>query len=78
MDDRDTKGDLYEYMLSKLGSARDQRPVPYPSCCYQNDGEYDRAKLNGDSNDVICDPASGTCGFLMARKNMCAHTIKLR
>ena len=28
MDDRDTNGDLYEYMLSKIATAGHERPVP--------------------------------------------------
>src|SRR5699024_576320 len=62
MVDRDTKGDVYEYMLSKIASAgqngqcRTTRHI---------------IKLMVDmmatqSDDTICDPACGTAGFLVA------------
>jgi type I restriction-modification system DNA methylase subunit len=31
MEDRDTKGDLYEYMLGKIATAGAERPVPHPA-----------------------------------------------
>tara|TARA_B100001750_G_scaffold182834_1_gene151537 strand:- start:6694 stop:8172 length:1479 start_codon:yes stop_codon:yes gene_type:complete len=62
MADRDTKGDLYEYMLGKIASAG------------QN-GQFRTSRhiiqLMVDMTaptpkDVICDPACGTAGFLVA------------
>jgi type I restriction enzyme M protein len=62
MDDRDTKGDLYEYMLGKIASAGQNGQFRTP-----------RHIINLMVNlmaptpqDVICDPAAGTCGFLVA------------
>lgn len=61
MDDRDTKGDVYEYLLSKLqtegrnGQFRTPRHVI-------------RMMVNmvaPTPDDLIADPACGTCGFLM-------------
>jgi type I restriction enzyme M protein len=62
MEDRDTKGDLYEYMLGKIASAGQNGQFRTP-----------RHIINLMVNlmaptpeDVICDPAAGTCGFLVA------------
>lgn len=62
MDDRDTKGDVYEYMLGKIASAGQNGQFRTP-----------RHIINLMVNlmaptpgDVICDPAAGTCGFLVA------------
>ncbi len=43
MADRDTNGDLYEYLLSKIATAGSQRPVPHPAAHHQADGRHDRA-----------------------------------
>ena len=66
MDDRDTKGDLYEYMLSKLLSSGTNGQFRTPRHIIQMMVEMTAPKLDGDKSDIICDPASGTCGFLMA------------
>jgi len=66
MDDRDTKGDLYEYMLSKLQSSGTNGQFRTPRHIIQMMVEMTAPKLDGDKSDIICDPASGTCGFLMA------------
>ena len=62
MADRDTKGDLYEYMLSKIATAGQNGQFRTPRHII---------KLMVDMtaptpNDVICDPACGTAGFLIA------------
>ena len=62
MDDRDTKGDLYEYMLGKIASAGQNGQFRTPRHIIQLMVELTAPK----SDDVICDPASGTCGFLVA------------
>ncbi|MFL2778492.1 MAG: N-6 DNA methylase [Paracoccus marcusii] len=61
MDDRDTKGDVYEYMLGQIASAGQNGQFRTP-----------RHIINLMVNltkptpeDVICDPAAGTCGFLV-------------
>ena len=77
MEDRDTKGDIYEYMLSKLATSG-------------TNGQFRTArhiiKLMVDltaprPDDLIIDPAVGTAGFLVAgflatgppfRKRICA------
>jgi type I restriction enzyme M protein len=61
MDDRDTKGDVYEYMLSKLATAGTNGQFRTPRHLI---------KLMVDMTaptpeDTIIDPAAGTAGFLM-------------
>lgn len=62
MDDRDTKGDLYEYMLGKIASAGTNGQFRTPRHIIQLMVEMTRPT----PEDVICDPAAGTCGFLVA------------
>jgi type I restriction enzyme M protein len=62
MADRDTKGDLYEYMLGKIASAGQNGQFRTPRHII---------KLMVDMTapvpkDTICDPACGTAGFLIA------------
>ena len=61
MDDRDTKGDLYEYMLGKIASAGTNGQFRTPRHIIQLMVEMVRPT----PDDVICDPAAGTCGFLV-------------
>ena len=62
MDDRDTKGDLYEYMLSKIASAGQNGQFRTPRHIIRLMVEM----MEPTPQDTICDPASGTCGFLVA------------
>lgn len=62
MQDRDTKGDLYEYMLGKIASAGQNGQFRTPRHIIKLMVEM----VAPTANDVICDPASGTCGFLVA------------
>ncbi len=62
MDDRDTKGDLYEYMLGKIASAGQNGQFRTPRHVIKLMVELTRPQ----PRDVICDPAAGTCGFLVA------------
>jgi len=61
MEDRDTKGDLYEYMLGKIASAGQNGQFRTPRHIIQLMVELTKPT----PKDVICDPASGTCGFLV-------------
>ena len=62
MEDRDTKGDLYEYMLGKIASAGQNGQFRTPRHIIRL-----MVELTAPSaKDVICDPASGTCGFLVS------------
>jgi len=62
MEDRDTKGDLYEYMLGKIASAGQNGQFRTPRHIIRLMVEITAPT----SKDIICDPASGTCGFLVA------------
>lgn len=62
MVDRDTKGDLYEYMLGKIASAGQNGQFRTPRHIIKLMVEM----MNPQPSDTICDPACGTCGFLVA------------
>jgi type I restriction enzyme M protein len=62
MEDRDTKGDVYEYMLGKIASAGQNGQFRTPRHIIQLMVELTAPK----PDDVICDPACGTAGFLVA------------
>jgi len=62
MDDRDTKGDIYEYMLGKLATAGQNGQFRTPRHIIQLLVDLTAPQ----PKDTICDPASGTCGFLVA------------
>jgi type I restriction enzyme M protein len=76
MYDRDTKGDLYEYMLSKLSSSGTNGQFRTPRHIIQMMVEMTQPKLDGNKSDIICDPASGTCGFLMASEEYVRKQFK--
>ena len=61
MEDRDTKGDLYEYMLGKIAAAGQNGQFRTPRHIIK----LMVALTQPTPKDVICDPASGTCGFLV-------------
>ncbi len=62
MEDRDTKGDLYEYMLGKIASAGQNGQFRTPRHIIQL-----MVELTAPTpRDAICDPACGTGGFLVA------------
>ncbi len=62
MEDRDTKGDLYEYMLSKIATAGQNGQFRTPRHIIKM-----MVELTAPTpKDIICDPACGTCGYLVA------------
>ncbi len=62
MKDRDTKGDLYEYMLSKIATAGQNGQFRTPRHIIKM-----MVDLTAPTpKDIICDPACGTCGFLVS------------
>ncbi len=61
MDDRDTKGDLYEYLLSMIASAGENGQFRTPRHII----ELMVRMMAPKPTDTICDPAAGTAGFLM-------------
>lgn len=62
MADRDTNGDLYEYLLSKIASAGVNGQFRTPRHIIK----LMVALTAPQSADEICDPACGTAGFLVA------------
>ncbi|MBL8529333.1 MAG: SAM-dependent DNA methyltransferase, partial [Burkholderiales bacterium] len=81
MEDRDTKGDVYEYMLGKIASAGQNGQFRTPRHIIRLMVELTAPQ----PGDVICDPACGTAGFLVAagehlreRHPNILHDAKLR
>ena len=62
MEDRDTKGDIYEYLLSKLSTSGINGQFRTPRHIINM--MVDMVQPNKE--DVVCDPSSGTCGFLVS------------
>jgi type I restriction enzyme M protein len=62
MEDRDTKGDLYEYMLGKIATAGQNGQFRTPRHIIRLMVELTAPQ----PTDIICDPACGTAGFLVA------------
>ena len=62
MEDRDTKGDLYEYMLGKIATAGQNGQFRTPRHIIRLMVEMTAPT----PKDIICDPACGTAGFLVA------------
>ena len=62
MEDRDTKGDLYEYMLGKIASAGRNGQFRTPRHIIQLMVEMTAPQ----PMDLMCDPACGTAGFPVA------------
>jgi type I restriction enzyme M protein len=61
-DRKDVRGDLYEYMLSRLTTAGTNGQFRTPRHIIRMMVEL----LNINPNDIICDPACGTSGFLVS------------
>lgn len=61
---QDTKGDIYEYMLSKLGGGGTAGQFRTPRHIIKMMVEMMQPTLD----DIICDPSIGTAGFLVAAK----------
>jgi type I restriction enzyme M protein len=62
MEERDTKGDVYEYMLAKIATAGQNGQFRTPRHIIRLMVEL----TSPTPDDVICDPACGTAGFLVA------------
>lgn len=69
MSDSDTKGDLYEYMLGKIATAGQNGQFRTPRHIIKLMVEMTAPT----PKDVICDPACGTAGFLIAASD---HLVK--
>ncbi len=61
MDDRDTKGDLYEYLLSKIATAGTNGQFRTPRHII----EMMVQMVKPTQEDTICDPSCGSAGFLV-------------
>jgi len=64
MTDQDTKGDIYEYLLSKLEGGGTAGQFRTPRHIIKMMVELMKPTIE----DVICDPSCGTAGFLVAAK----------
>jgi type I restriction enzyme M protein len=62
MEERDTKGDVYEYMLGKIASAGQNGQFRTPRHIIKMMVELTKPA----PGDIICDPACGTAGYLVA------------
>ena len=61
MNDRDTMGDVYEYVLGKMAAAGTNGQFRTPRHIIRMMVELMQPKID----DRICDPAMGTAGFLV-------------
>lgn len=61
MKDRDTKGDLYEYLLSKLSTSGTNGQFRTPRHIIRMMVEM----MQPTPTDIVCDPSAGTAGFLV-------------
>lgn len=61
MKDRDTKGDVYEYLLSKIATAGQNGQFRTPRHIIKMMVEM----LKPGVDDIIADPSAGSCGFLV-------------
>lgn len=62
MEDMDTKGDVYEYMLSKLSTSGDNGQFRTPRHITKLMAQLMKPK----PEEIVCDPACGSAGFLVA------------
>lgn len=62
MDDRDTKGDLYEYLLSKIAISGTNGQFRTPRHIIKMMVEL----MQPGKEELICDPSAGSAGFLVA------------
>ena len=62
MQDSDTRGDIYEYLLSKIATAGVNGQFRTPRHIIRMMVDL----MDPKADDVICDPACGTSGFLVA------------
>lgn len=69
MSNQDTKGDIYEYLLSKLEGGGTSGQFRTPRHIIKLMVELVKPTLE----DKICDPACGTAGFLVAAKDYIDH-----
>lgn len=61
MDDQDTQGDAYEYLLSKIETSGRNGQFRTPRHIIKMMVDM----VQPTPEDIICDPAAGSCGFLL-------------
>jgi type I restriction enzyme M protein len=69
MEDRDTKGDVYEYLLGKIATAGQNGQFRTPRHIIRM--MIDMVQPTVD--DVICDPSAGSSGFLVGASEYIRH-----
>jgi type I restriction enzyme M protein len=69
MKDRDTKGDVYEFLLSQIASAGQNGQFRTPRHIIK----MMVSLVAPTPDDIICDPAAGTCGFLVNAAEYIRH-----
>ncbi|RIV25471.1 SAM-dependent DNA methyltransferase [Fibrisoma montanum] len=62
MNDRDTKGDVYEYLLSKIATSGQNGQFRTP----RHIVKMMVAMMAPGTDDVVCDPSAGSAGFLVS------------
>jgi len=72
MNDSDTKGDAYEYMLSKIATAGTNGQFRTPRHIIKMMVEM----MEPTPDDIICDPAAGSSGFLVAASEYLRENFK--
>ncbi|GAL68327.1 type I restriction-modification system DNA-methyltransferase subunit M [Jejuia pallidilutea] len=72
LDNKDAKGDLYEYMLSKIAEAGTNGQFRTPRHIIRMMVQI----VKPQQDDVICDPSSGTAGFLVSAGEYVYHKHK--
>ena len=74
MEDADTMGDVYEYMLARMSEKGQNGQFRTPRHIIRMIISMAEPKID----DVICDPAMGSAGFIMEAMMMCVSAITLR
>lgn len=69
MEDRDTKGDVYEYLLAKIATAGQNGQFRTPRHIIKLMVEL----MRPTPDDIVCDPSSGSCGFLVGAAEYIHH-----
>ncbi len=69
MKDRDTKGDVYEFLLSQIASAGQNGQFRTPRHIIK----MMVTLMAPTPDDVVCDPSAGTCGFLVNAAEYVRH-----
>lgn len=69
MKDRDTKGDVYEFLLSQIASAGQNGQFRTPRHIIK----MMVTLMAPTPDDVVCDPSAGSCGFLVNAAEYIRH-----